>query len=208
MPKLVLSIAIFALSCGLFWAQSVGFAQTKQFELRFVDGNVVTVEGIENNLAWKTIEKNGTVVESTVPWSSVSKLTLSNSPAFALTEQIGLLLNQLQDPNYLVREAAEQDLAKPETGGGFREMISIYGQSTDSLEAKIRTDRILSRLKESQKRKSVEFDELFTKGNSRKGDAGNFEFKVKFRGNEVNIRRAQLTQILAVNRSTRKANAI
>lgn len=113
------ALAIFLLATLV----STGLAQTTELEFRFVDGNVITADIDADSLAWKTIRRDGTVAEATIPWNSVSKLSLSNSPAFEKTERIGLLLAGLQDSNYLQRQAAEEQLSSPEIGSSFREMI-------------------------------------------------------------------------------------
>ena len=185
-------------SCLLIFPMG-GRLQAEEFQLILADGNAIIADVANKQLNWRTINVDGSVEERTINLSSVTRLTLADSPASDQSIEVRKLLGQLSDPDYFVREAAEQQLLDEGKVGPFKGLIESLKTSED-LEVRIRAERILNSLDDSSLQIELQLDAIRLNNQDEiiEGDAGQFVLTAKLQGNPLTIRRNQLTSINAI----------
>ncbi len=173
--------------------------QAEEFQLVLADGNVIIADVANKQLNWRTINVDGSVEERSIQLSSVTRLTLADAPASDQSIEVRKLLGQLSDPDYFVREAAEQQLLDEGKVGPFKGLIESLKNSKD-LEVRVRAERILNSLDDSSLQKELQLDAIRLNNQDEiiEGDAGQFVLTATLQGNALTIPRNQLMSINAV----------
>ena len=180
-------------------------ASADQFQVNLLSGSIITIDTTDQSINWTDVLNDGTMKQRTVQLSRIKELVLSNSPASKQVARIRTYLAQLASPDYLQRNDAEIQLAKPEIGGRFLSIIKAEAEHP-TMEVRYRVQRILDELEDSESDVVNEFDVLTLKdGKTFSGDAGSFRLDATFRGQPTSLSREELKLIAVPNSQPQEA---
>jgi hypothetical protein len=170
------------------------------FHFEYRDGTAITATFIETNLSWTAVSELGQMSKQRINASQIEYLSLTDEPASEQLAEVLLLIGQLDDDDFYIREDAESQLRK--LGRRFRSVIE-RSDSLKTSDGKYRLKRILTSLGSDKKKDRIELDQLtLLDGNKLDGDAGNGEFKVSFQNSDLSIPRSKLASISRFHGST------
>ena len=170
-------------------------ATAESLQLFFIDGRVIAAEIATESLEWTHVSDAGVSTIKTIRLSDIRELVLTKTPAAKQIAKIRQLIEQLDSPEYHLRQEAEKKLANPELSAPF---IDLLQQKSDDprTEVRIRLERILNRLEGERRQSNLMFDTLVLKnGDSMQGDAGDFQWDGVFKGRTIKVRRNELTSV-------------
>lgn len=187
----IVTIVLIAIAVGLGSSSS----NADEYKISLMGGSVLTIDAGDMTIQWTDVLNNGEMKEQSIQLSNIEELILSDSPASKQVAIIREYLDQLESPDYLIRERAEEQLSDPDIGGRFKSPI-VAMQEHPKLEVRYRIGRILEELDEASTAAINEFDILtLTDGTRLEGDAGNFRVDGTFRNLPISVARDELKLI-------------
>lgn len=185
-----LSLQIFLLACLLLTPLAPASAQApRPAKLGFTNGSAIQVEVLTAELNWRDLVPGAAAEFRQIPVSEIELLLTAPQARTRLVNTIKELVEQLGDPDYRRREAAEAELKQLPSD----QVAALLTTATNnpSAEVAVRARRILS----GRTPKPVNPDQFdwikLTNGQILRGDAGEFQLSVRFRGQTLNFTRDQ-----------------
>ncbi|HMP77847.1 MAG TPA: hypothetical protein PKD54_00205 [Pirellulaceae bacterium] len=199
---LVCRVLCASVGFGLSVAALPSYAQ-HQVRLILRNGSSLTVETDSFVLKWTEFRARGSSQSQTYSLVSINRLKLSESPVSEFLETAKQLLAELGHENYDRREAAESLLKNMLEQSGNPTLKMLIEEAVDDmrLEVRFRVQRILvpTATTTPSPGTAENFDLLDLKeGRQMRGDAGDFDFKFRWRGDEFRLNRRELAEISVV----------
>ena len=167
--------------------------ETRPAKLGFTNGSAIQVEVLTAELNWRDLVPGAAAEFRQIPVSEIELLLTSPQARTRLVNTIKELVEQLGDPDYRRREAAETELKQLPSD----QVAALLTTATNnpSAEVAVRARRILS----GRTPKPVNPDQFdwikLTNGQILRGDAGEFQLSVRFRGQTLNFTRDQVNAL-------------
>ena len=170
-------------------------AKAESLQLFYADGRVISVDVVTQSFEWTHVSDAGVSTVKTIRLSDIRELVLTKTPAAKQIAEIRQLIEQLDSPEYHLRQEAEEKLSNPELSAPYVDLIQE--QTNDPrLEVRIRLKRIYDRIEKKRVQSNVKFDTLVLKnGESMQGDAGDFQWSGVFLGRPIKVIRSELTSV-------------
>jgi len=169
--------------------------QAQKLQFFYTNGQALAVDVSTETFEWTHVSEAGEATVQTIRLRDIHELILTKTPAAKRIAMIRQLIEQLDNPEYKLREAAEEKLSDPELTASYTDLIR---QRIDDprVEVRFRLKRILDRLTQNHVQAKLQFDQLVLKnGTTMQGDAGNFEWDGKSLGRAIKIRRGDLSSV-------------
>lgn len=167
--------------------------ETRPAKLGFTNGSAIQVEVLTAELNWRDLVPGAAAEFRQIPVSEIELLLTAPQARTRLVNTIKELVEQLGDPDYRRREAAETELKQLPSD----QVAALLTTATNnpSAEVAVRARRILS----GRTPKPVNPDQFdwikLTNGQILRGDAGEFQLSVRFRGQTLNFTRDQVNAL-------------
>ena len=189
-------VAGIALGLGVVGAQWIESASAETFKLEFRDGTIITANLLDSEIPWTSVSAQGEMSEGVMKLTEIESLTLTETPASRELVRVLQLVRLLESDDFWKREDAESELKK--IGKRF---LLVFKQE-DSLrtdDGKYRLRRVLNFLESvtsTQNAATVELDRLQgVDGKTISGDAGEAPFRVEHLGKTRELSRDSLRRI-------------
>ena len=177
---------------------SVGQAQAnsevpRTATLNLASGSAIQVEVLTPQISWRDLVPGAALEFRTIPLNEIELLVTGPQARTQVVNTIKGLVEQLGDPDYRKREAAENELKQLPSN----QVAALLNTATESPSAEVayRAKRILS----GRTPKPVnpdQFDWLrLTNGQVLRGDAGDLQLSVRFRDKVLNIARGEFNAL-------------
>jgi hypothetical protein len=190
----------------LFTQVSARAQDPRAAKLGFVNGSAIQVEILTAQLSWRDLLPGAAAEFRQIPVSEIELLLTAPQARTRLVNTIKDLVEQLGDPDYRRREAAEAEL-KQLPSDQVAALLTT-ATSSPSAEVAVRARRILS----GRTPKPVNPDQFdwikLTTGQVLRGDAGEFQISVRFRGQTLNFTRDQVNALSFIAATPTAAEAI
>ncbi len=165
----------------------------RQAVLSFTNGSALQVEVLTSQLNWRDLVPGAATEFRAIPLNQIDLLLTAPQARTRMVNTIKLLVEQLGDPDFRKREAAEAELKQLPSD----QVATLLNAATESnsAEVAVRARRILS----GRTPKPVNPDQFdwvrLSNGQVLRGDAGEFELSVRFRGNPLNLSRDEINAL-------------
>ncbi len=191
-------VRLFGLAC-CFAVSAEAYGQAAQDRIPLTvcisSGSVIQVEVPDRPLEWTDLSMPGRFAQRTIRFTEIRQLVLAKD---AISDQLTATrqhLANLQSDDYLLREAAEKELSKAESGGPFRSLIEAEKEHED-LEVRYRVQRILGELAKANTPKRDAYDRIETAdGRWLTGNVGDFSIRCQYRGQEIVLGRQEIDSL-------------
>lgn len=161
--------------------------------LGFTNGSAIQVEVLTPQLNWRDLLPGAPAEFRQIPLNEIELLLAAPQARTRLVNTIKTLVEQLGDPDFRQREAAEAELKQ--LPNDQVAAILTTATSSDSAEIAVRARRILS----GRAPKPVNPDQFdwikLTNGQILRGDAGEFQLAVRYRDQSRNFSRDQVNTL-------------
>lgn len=189
-----LSLQIFLLACLLLTPLAPASAQApRPAKLGFANGSAIEVEVLTTQLNWRDLIPGAAAEFRQIPIAEIELLLSAPQARTRLVNTIKELVEKLGDPDFRQRESAEAEL-KQLPSDQVAALLNTAA-SSPSAEVAVRARRILS----GRTPKPVNPDQFdwikLTSGQVLRGDAGEFQLTVRFRGQTLNLSREQVNAL-------------
>lgn len=191
-PQLASSLSLLLMMLGF----STCFAQgqeARKAAISFTNGSAIQVEVLTPQISWRDLVPGAAAEFRNIPLSEIELLVTAPQARTQVVNTIKGLVEQLGDPDYRKREAAENELKQLPSD----QVAALLNTATESPSAEVsyRAKRILS----GRTPKPVnpdQFDWLrLTNGQVLRGDAGDLQLSVRFRDKVLNLARGEFNAL-------------
>jgi hypothetical protein len=161
--------------------------------LNLTSGSAIQVEVLTPQISWRDLIPGAAAEFRNIPVSEIELLVTAPQARTQVVNTIKGLVEQLGDPDYRKREAAENELKQLPSD----QVAALLNTATESPSAEVsyRAKRILS----GRTPKPVnpdQFDWLrLTNGQVLRGDAGDLQLSVRFRDKVLNVARGEFNAL-------------